>query len=309
MNKLAFLVSHSVIDDKIFVNKSKITIEKSSLGGPVTFYSKFLNSTDIKPQIITSFGNKSKKEFLYLFDKLNSDIFYNEPSILTTNYELRYDEHGNRKLKLKNLANIIQLNFKLPKAVFALVSPVYNEVSPRIFDLLAQSTNLIVLDPQGYFREANSLGEVKLKAWFDQKILSQVNILKLSQLESAFFKKKLENHEFNSLFNFQKFKILIITLGDKGSLIFFRDNDKISQWKVPAYPIHKSAIDETGAGDIFLAAFTYWYYRQKEIINPIIKATAITSLHIEKGSIHGKNSSDEEKNRITWIKERIEQIE
>lgn len=72
-------------------------------------------------------------------------------------------------------------------------------------------------------------------------------------------------------------KLLVCTLGDKGSISFGENDDSIS---IPAYPAN--VIDTTGAGDSYLGAFIYSYLITKRPLKESMKfATACAAYTCE----------------------------
>ncbi len=59
---------------------------------------------------------------------------------------------------------------------------------------------------------------------------------------------------------------LFVTLGDKGCLYALRREERITVGCLPAPRIRKSAIDTTGCGDIFAAAFLAAYWTSKDAL-------------------------------------------
>ena len=117
-----------------------------------------------------------------------------------------------------------------------------------------------------------------------QESLRLVDILFLNYEEAAvFLKKKLDPKTLGKeLYQKLKIKVLVLTLGNKGSLTFFED-------KVFSAGIFKPRkfVDPTGAGDAFASAFFATLVLNKEINEETIKKAIIwgsanASANIEK---------------------------
>ncbi len=87
---------------------------------------------------------------------------------------------------------------------------------------------------------------------------------------------QFNKQEFESLFHdgltafykkycFDRNKIVNLTLGNQGSISVYRQKESVV--KVATSPPPIPVADPTGCGDVFLSAFAYAYYRDKNIIN------------------------------------------
>lgn len=76
-------------------------------------------------------------------------------------------------------------------------------------------------------------------------------------------------------------KFLITTLGENGSICFYKDKNMIKSIKMPIYKKCKR-IDTTGCGDAFVSGFLYGYLNQKNVKDSLIFATSLASYIIEK---------------------------
>ncbi len=87
---------------------------------------------------------------------------------------------------------------------------------------------------------------------------------------------QFNKQEFESLFHdgltvfykkycFDRNKIVNLTLGNRGSISVYREKESIVKIETPPPPVR--VVDPTGCGDVFLSAFAYAYYREKNIIN------------------------------------------
>ncbi len=111
--------------------------------------------------------------------------------------------------------------------------------------------------------------------------LSKVDCLIVNESEATYYcKQKIEDIE-SAIFNHKKLlakvkKLLIITLGEKGSLVF--QNSEVVH--VPALKV--SPLDTTGAGDTFVGTFAAKLIEGVDLIEAVKIATIASSLTISK---------------------------
>jgi ribokinase len=114
--------------------------------------------------------------------------------------------------------------------------------------------------------------------------LKHVDILLLNSIESSQIASQLKMDEINKntflvqmMNEFTHLKIAVVTLGEKGAIASFRDNDSISTVTVSPSRAVK-VVDTTGAGDTFVGYFLAHLYQ----------------LHKENdGALHDQNSIQE----------------
>lgn len=96
-------------------------------------------------------------------------------------------------------------------------------------------------------------------------------------------------------------KIVVVTLGSKGSLVFSKEAD----YYVPSYSGTK-VVDTSGGGDAFIAGFMSEYLKSEDLENSAISGTALASFIIEDfGCLTNIPTEDQLKERIFKIKENI----
>lgn len=124
-------------------------------------------------------------------------------------------------------------------------------------------TPLLTLDAQGILRELSSIGTLppipltltlsprgEGKISDCHKILALIDIVKFSEEEAAFFAGTSDMRKAALIISDYGPREVVITLGDKGSLIYCKGD----YYKTPASPVVK-VIDTTGCGDTFMAAY------------------------------------------------------
>jgi len=173
-----------------------------------------------------------------------------------------YDDFGNRTLDLLGRANDIgEINpdwYKDAKAV--LIGPILGEVSfENIKKIRKTFDGLFFCDPQGLIRGADKDGRI-----FHEKIdgieeaLSVFDVVKPNELEGKILTGidcRENPYEAAKMIHAWGPKIVIVTLAELGSVIY-DGNEMID---IPPYGI--DLLDSTGAGDTYMAGFTFEYLK------------------------------------------------
>ncbi|MHA2007827.1 MAG: PfkB family carbohydrate kinase [Promethearchaeota archaeon] len=293
-----FLIGHFAIDNIIRFKH----LSNPSLGGSVSYSSLALckYTDDVKISIISHIGKSNFKESLLdILIKKNIDlkgIKYSE--VRNTNFVLDYNNNS-RNLTLKSKSP--DLKFKdipheylenVPNII--ILAPLCNEIS---FDYVSQLLKkfpdvYIGIDLQGFLRKIDESGNVSYT--YDDEVISHISKL-ISLIGSKLILKGSEEEikllanshtdDYKTMNPFVKYNtegIFIMTLGEKGSLIYKRGRDIL---EVPAFK-PKKVVDETGAGDVYLSIFLYEYLNSdkswEQIENSAYLASAAASFLIEK---------------------------
>lgn len=114
------------------------------------------------------------------------------------------------------------------------------------------------------------------------KIIEKIDYLVLNEteMEEIFGLKYSDNDYFDNIIKLKKDKNLqniILTLGDKGSVLFDKMN-KITE--IPAYKV--KAIDTTAAGDSFLGGFITKLCETKNVEEALKFATAVSAIVVTR---------------------------
>ena len=67
-------------------------------------------------------------------------------------------------------------------------------------------------------------------------------------------------------------KALIVTKGDKGASVYFKQNEKIEHIHVPAEKV--KSVNKVGCGDIFGSVFFYTYLKTKNVAESLVTANS-----------------------------------
>ncbi len=173
-----------------------------------------------------------------------------------------YDDFGNRSLDLLGrAANIGTINPKWYRdSAAVLIGPILGELSfDAIRDIRRDFDGLFFCDPQGLIRGADENGRIyHEKVDGIQDVLGVFDIVKPNELEGRILTGidcRRDPYEAARIIKSWGPKVVIVTLAELGSLIF----DGHEFIDIPAYGI--DLLDSTGAGDTYMAGFTFEYLK------------------------------------------------
>ena len=200
----------------------------------------------------------------------------------TGGFHLVYGDDGNRTLDVLGVAGKI-----LPKNVpekfldsrFILIGPILGEVSLELIEYIRGSSSAtLFLDPQGLIR---TIGE-------DKRIIHRCNATEFKKVVELVDFVKPNEYEIETitgvkdpvraLRRLQEFgeAIPIVTLAERGSLLL--DGSKL--YRIPPYAT--SAVDPTGAGDVYAGAFIIEYSRSADLAEAALFGSAAASMKVEQ---------------------------
>jgi kinase, pfkB family len=118
---------------------------------------------------------------------------------------------------------------------------------------------------------------------FLKEILCESQIIFLNEQEKEIIEKFFGCSSLEKLFDIGKAKIIIVTLGEKGSVCYEKTENGIQKHHVGVGKID-CFVDATGAGDAYMAGFLYGYLKSYSTENCLKLGTALSSFVIqEKG--------------------------
>ncbi len=300
MSSLA-IIGHLTIDQI----KRKGTIS-FSMGGPPAYGGITAARIGAKVSAVSKVGVDYRDEYLLKLIRAGidiSDVHLCPSPCRTTNYYLSYEE-DERELILKSKCediypkDISKKNLAVENMIF---SPVAGEIPLETLRYCVENSDaMICLDPQGYLREFDENGKVRHKRWENASLyLESVDILKLSERESIAMTGTRDLTEaLRKLSNFGP-KMVIISLGERGSIIFDKKDNKI--YDIPAIR-PRIEIDFTGCGDAFFAAFLIEYQKTKDVYRSGIFGSSAASFVAEGPGLSVFGTREEIEERIKSLK-------
>lgn len=232
-----------------------------TLGGPVTYSSLCLKKLKAKVGIVTD--------------------------TLKMIFEISY-KNNIRAIKILRDGGKIESISKIysdTKAV--LFCPVFNEIEPQ---LIEKCIALKAIGIQGILRVKKGeyiYNDLPVN-FFD---FLSVDIVSMSKEEAGVICNRMGKTGkgmCEEICNGQP-KIITITLGEEGSLVY--DDTSQEFVHIPAYKT--KIIDETGAGDVYISSFLYYYINTKDAISSGYFASAASSFIVEDSGPRGFGTEKE----------------
>lgn len=253
------IIGHITIDVNVF----PWGLIENVLGGAPTYGGFSLAALRREVGAVSKIGSDFPEKFSPIFSKLGVDsegILITSGS--TTTFENTYDEDGNREQTCKSVANSISPedipNSYRNNSKSFYISPVAGEVSPETIDSVKSEDNLVMLDPQGIFREINEEGKVEIRMPSDlEDYLKNVDIVKIGLDEFEAFDEDKES-ALRKLVSMGP-EIAILSLGEDGCMIL--SDNEVQEIE----GIDVKVEDTTGAGDVFGTTFLANYLETRNL--------------------------------------------
>jgi len=281
-----------------YIKTQKIETEGRVLSGCSTNAALALAKLGEKVKLIGSIGEDFKSSFIESLEKLGIEA-YIAPSEESGGFSLiYYDDYGNRTLDLLGRASGIGTIdpglYQDSDAV--LIGPILGEVSlDEIKKIRSNFDGLFFCDPQGLLRNADNKGRI-----FHEKVagieeaLAQFDIVKPNELEAKVLTGidcRKDPHRAAEIIKGWGPKLVIVTLAELGSLIY----DGTAFIEIPPYKI--DLVDATGAGDTYMAGFTFEYLRTGDLRKSGCFASCVSSIMIEQVGPEFKMSEEQVRER------------
>lgn len=174
------------------------------------------------------------------------------PSPTTTGFQA--SEGEDRRLRLLGRADPID-GARIPdpwkRAPLVHLGPIAGEISPAVLDAFVQGS-LVGITAQGWMRGFDSLGETSFRSWAHASgALQRAEVVIVSLADLAHDEDRVEALA-------GECRLLVVTEGPRGARVYWHRDVR----RVPAP--EAAALDTTGAGDIFAAAFLVRYQRTRD---------------------------------------------
>ena len=240
-------IKQNQIDYLVIGHLTKDLLNASErLGGTVTFSSLTADALGLSAGIITACANDID------FSALDHLWICNKSSENTTTFRNLSDGISRLQYLYQVAEPITELDVPKfgisPKIVH--LGPVAGEVDPNILSKFPQSMKC--LTPQGWFRARNEEDRVVLRLWNEfESVLPQADAAVIS-LEDV------QKDEEMIAKMAAAISVFVVTENFKGARVYWHND--VRYFNAPEVKY----VDDTGAGDIFSAAFFYRYYFTKD---------------------------------------------
>ena len=245
-----------------YIKTKKVTPDGRVLSGCSTNAALALSKIGEKVRLVGAIGEDYSQHFIssLAVHGIEHKII---PSKETGGFSLiYYDDFGNRTLDLLGRAADIDRVDPVwySDAQAVLIGPILGEISFDILREIRQNFDgLFFCDPQGLIRGADDNGRIfHEKCDGIETALSLFDIVKPNELEGEILTGidcRQDPYKAARIIKLWGPKIVIVTLAELGSLIF----DGHEFIDIPPYGI--DLLDSTGAGDTYMAGFTFEYLK------------------------------------------------
>jgi len=290
-----FLIIGPVTRDTILKSGSKC----KGIGGPVYYQAGVLSALKSDVTALVTVG----KDDINLLDYFSQDINLNPIwGKETTQFENFYpDENPNHRLQRAcipsnpiEISHLSSIDWDTFDAV--LVSPLSpHDVPFETLKYISDQEIPVYLGVQGYLRHLEGQKVVLKPLKNYKKFLACVDFLFLDEVEAGVIigDLSLSLDEISRNLSLLGPDEVIITRGDRGSIVYSRGHD--DTYQIPAFP-SKERVDPTGLGDSYLAAYAFRRQELSDSHECGIFASLVSSLKLEnKGAFQGNRKSIENK--------------
>ncbi|MCM1491455.1 MAG: PfkB family carbohydrate kinase [Muribaculum sp.] len=253
-------------------------------GGTAYYFAKALKNIDLDSfRLITSLAANEMHEVEKLrAEGIDVDAIISKNSVY---FENKYGEDMNERTQrvlakadpftIENLKNA-------ESKIFHLGTLLADDFDKETVKFLS-TKGIVSVDVQGYLRKVE--GEKVVAVDYDDKLemLPYIGILKANEMEMETLTGTSDPREAAKMLADWGVKEVVLTLGDKGSLIY---RDGIFH-DIPAFPA-KDLVDATGCGDTYMAGYLYKRSRGASIDEAGAFAAAMCSIKLgSKGPFAG----------------------
>ncbi|MBD3333496.1 ribokinase [candidate division GN15 bacterium] len=245
-----------------YIETKKVKPEGRVMSGCSTNAALALAKLGADVRLVGAVGNDFRADFDRQLAALNIERVLLDSEETGGFSLIYYDDYGNRTLDLLGRAtDIAPVDPKwYNDAEAVLIGPILGEVSlEAIADIRRDFSGLMFCDPQGLLRGADDKGRI-----YHERVdgiepaLGLFDIVKPNELEAQILTGiDCRKDPFAAAEMIKSWgpKVVVVTLAELGSLIF--DGSEFIQ--VPPY--HIDLVDATGAGDTYMAGFTFEYLK------------------------------------------------
>lgn len=251
------------------------------LGGAAAYVSLAARRLGARVAVVSKVGCDFPEAYKWWLGQEGIDLsnVSKDDNARTTRFELRYNSDLSERsllsecrappIGIEDLSNV-------PKTEILHIGPIANEINFDVVQKLKGLAHSVSLDPQGLVRSFDEKGNVSINPLVDTRILGLVDIFKSSLAEIQTITGQSELSSAVDTIHKYGTKIVIVTLGAKGSAISVEGTIH----NLPPFAPEK-LVDPTGAGDAFAGGFLAEYARGEDSSWCSCVGSAVASLVIE----------------------------
>lgn len=251
------------------------------LGGSAAYVSLAAKRLDARVTVVSKVGSDFPAAYRWWLGEEGIDLsgLTTASDEQTTRFELTYnDDLSDRVMCLMSKCSPITTD-DVPGSLKALavhVAPIADELSYEVVKRLKKCADVLSFDPQGLVRGFGSSGSVVQQPLANREVLGLVDIYKSSATEIESVTGLSDPEQAIKEVHDHGAKIVIVTLGARGSIVSFEG----SSYNVPACTPAK-VVDPTGAGDAFMGGFLAEYVNDASVLRCACVGSAAASFAVE----------------------------
>ena len=259
-------------------------VKKEMPGGAGYYATMALQSLNLKTSLVTKIS-PSDHHLLQDFQSNVTELIVKD-SRETMVFENQYnDDLSTRRQRVKTLADpftVEDIPRELTPRFYHLGPLTKRDIPGELIEELAEESR-VSMDVQGFVRSIVQ-GEIVLNDWEEKtRYLPYITILKASYEEAQILTREDEPISMAKKLSSLGAQEVIITMGEKGSLIYAED----SMYLIPSFS-PRVYVDPTGCGDTYIAGYLYMRSRTNDFYEIGRFSSAMATLKLEyHGAFHG----------------------
>jgi sugar/nucleoside kinase (ribokinase family) len=245
------------------------------LGGTAAYAGRTAHALGLRVGIVTAWGEDAPAELLDGIPILNH---FSQPS---TTFENRQTPQGRVQI-LHHIAPALEY-YHIPElwrsAPMLHLAPVVHEVNPGIARFFPSAQ--VLLTPQGWLRAWDEQGLVHNADWPEARhALSLADLVVLSQDDLGNDPARIDEMA-------QAARLLVVTRGAGGASLYLEGREHL----LPAPSVKVK--DETGAGDVFAAAFFVRFNDTQDPLDAVNYANQVAADSVTRSGLAGAPSRED----------------
>lgn len=250
------------------------------LGGVAAYFAVIASALGARTGIVSKIGTDMSKDLLApLFEVAVDTRGLSIEGAESRISELEYNVDGRKFMSYLRKGRKITFE-NIPKdyleANIVYIAPQEWEVSIDVIESIYQFNKNIAIELAGYGGAHCSNHSLKTEKTFIKKLLSYCKIAKLSIEDAYYLFGEDDAIRIAKMLVKWVSDICIVTRAERGAIVATAD----AIYEIP--PLTQKAVDCTGAGDAFAAAFLVSYLKSPDVREAGLFASATASLLIEK---------------------------
>jgi len=244
-------------------------------------------------------GNDELKKWLKKLEEMGIRVFL-EKDAETLTVINEYDASTKMK-RQKLIAKTGKISWDIDeKFDIVHVNPLLNEIDEDMIHRAKKQCKILSLDAQGMVREA--AGDIVKKRFCEsrEEWLNDADVLHVGEEEAKFVSKAKSPEDICRDLQSLGPKIVLLTFGEKGSIICGENIEKIPAFKV-------KAADPIGAGDVYSTAFVAKYFETGNERESGIFASAAASFVVEEFGYKNIQPREKVEERAKTLMKKIEE--